>query len=434
MPYKGRKLIGPRWKGLTEALREVRQEITIGWYREVEIQFPKQPADTDVKGSAVLWRSDGGPFDKWLSSHIPPDMLPLDSNNTVITEEVFLRTFDRVFRIHLVPRHSSYSSVSTAALRAVVDVFGQSSPLGKRSAHTAKLDVVAGQSDGQAKLMDSMVSVGGEHLREAMKRAQQSIAAAGPVRQKKWDDLCTIVYTKLTMINNRYLPHDYPPESARRMVINEFITAVADFLGMEFTLEQSNIGTREERIDTVGWGPLDYCMLMPADRSTSLVLVPATEIVKVNPNDKPEDTPNVFVSHTGSEQALYDVLSHTLDPLQISNVLRDVEAKRVFSDQTLTRLGAQLYDCLQLQKAEDRSKDIVIYGCLCTGHRWMYVKMSWLVASPEHRPVFSYVGQVGVRVLRAWTRDAALRSGFLPDKVNEMEVKNVMLALYSSLA
>lgn len=431
-----RKLHTKRWLGFPEVLQEAQRSVTIGWAREIWIYEAKPSSSKLVEIAVRNWRSDESrPFEEWLqpcwvqSTHQALD----SSSHHVLTEAAFFRTFAPRFDVYSVPRRSSYCSLAPAALLELVEVFeGDTPPVGtKRNAITARLDA----REQRCELLDRMIEAGDQRL---MVNVKQSISL-DPTKQAQWDDLCSLVHRKLTMLNNRHQPSSTVPESVRRLVIDEFITAVTEFTKMEFSVEEMILeGDRQK--SRVGWGPLDYCLFKPADGSPTFVLAVATEPVKEEDEDDGQWRQMPLpVGHTGTEQALYDALADALqhNNTQMPHLAKAIEAKRAFNDQTLTQLGAQLYDCLKVQKARDSSQDISIHGCLCTGHRWLFVEMSWSAASPDSRPVFARIGQVEVKVLRAASHEIGRQSGCLlrqHTSVDKKNVEKVMLALYASLA
>lgn len=314
---------------------------------------------------------------------------------------------------------------------------------GKRKANEAGID-------NPRDLLESMRSAGGARLENAINAVKATLAEQPEEVKAKWERLCSLVHSKLLLLNQSYEPGQHF-EQSRRLVINEFITAVTNFCGMTFSVETSLFQERHK--GEAGWGPLDYFLFQSVSAGgklsgsrynssnglavrNSLIIASSTEEEEIHIVQQEELQEEKAVL-TQTEGALWSLLTERMDREELATTLQDIEAKRVFSEKTLSQLGAQLYDRIMDSKRYDPLKAYAQYGCLCTGHRWLFVEMAISDDADDETPTYTYLGEVQVAVLRgaAHERRGPRHSGCAFDELTvDMEkVKTVMLALLASL-
>lgn len=426
------------WPLLPDVLKTANRTVRIGWHRIVRIYdrgTGRHPSKSTSRATVQYMSHDDTCFQDWLDLHVGPSHLAVTINDELVME-TFFDNFHKEIDIFLVPSRSPYGSLHQTVLLSKVSVVERFTGT-KRSHAAAAVGPEQAVDISDCALLDRMRSVGGGLLDSAMNNARKSIQEAN--KEADWQSICDLVHRKLTMLNNSCQANDAHNESARRMVINEFITAVAFFSGMEWSIDESIFS--KSRRGAIGWGPLDYCF----DESTGNTFLVYAAVAP--PPDEDEDEPqqrDYTPLLNGTISALHNAIAvKGMGSQKLDDLFKGIEAKKVFNDHGLTQLGCQMYDCLMEQAKAQTADDIAVYGCLCTGHRWLYVGLLWPANQRDQKPVFKYLGEVQVAVLRLDHRDRRHRmgtsereSGCYYDQmdVSKEEVERVMLSLYAGIA
>lgn len=266
-------------------------------------------------------------------------------------------------------------------------------------------------------------------LKDAIELKQDKLK--GAVQWHALIDNCT---AQLEFLNRGIVPTEVHSESARRLLINEVLKVVSDFVQGSWYVEE----WQQKSKDSLGWGPLDFTIhnvVLGSHKDTSeseilRQLEPSSVLTlpEIEKAEREERMARAGAAPLKKPKGDGSSSSSSQDYHYSAN-----EAKVDFTDAALWQLGCQCYDRMILKQV-DR-----ISGILCSGHRWKHFVM---FKKSDGRGLLVYYGEVLMRVLRqninadtntvGNKRRASCR--FLNEKiVDRGEVEQVMLALLCAM-
>lgn len=222
-------------------------------------------------------------------------------------------------------------------------------------------------------------------------------------RNRLWNNLVDITRQRLTAIHSIFPASSNLSEAARRIIIDQFIISVCDFMRTTFEVEYKIKVSKHQ----IGWGSLDYKF----GGTVMKVIVEDPSELKTEKEEEMDEEGEVEREFEASIE------------FQSTSVL---EAKERLNDQGCAQVTAQQYD---LSILEGRS---LVRGILSTGTKWDFLKLQ---RNGGTKPVLSYEGERVLNIVLDNSVGSKRRPSALAfsETVSRVQVDEIMVSIASSM-
>ncbi len=231
-------------------------------------------------------------------------------------------------------------------------------------------------------------------------------------RNQLWNNLVDITHQRLTAIHSIFPASSNLSETARRIIIDQFIISVCDFMRTTLEVEYKIKVSKHQ----IGWGSLDYKF----GEAVMKVTVEDPSELKIEEEEEEEEEEEM------DEEVEVEGRGEFEASIEFQSTSAVLEAKERLNDQGCAQVTAQQYD---LSFLEGRS---LVRGILSTGTKWDFLKLQ---RNGGTKPVLSYEGERVLNIVLDNSVGSKRRPSALvfSEPVSRVQVDEIMVSIASSM-
>lgn len=334
-----------------------------------------------------------------INKDYPDCFLTDDQNNVIDVPSLYENPRDDI-QWNLMPLQANYSDLKIPQVSCYVEfeVVGTTAPV----LDNLKKNLYE-KINNQKGMIDSINFL--EPLAERCKLFRDSLIRDAE-RNQLWNNLVDITHQRLTAIHSIFPASSNLSEAVRRIIIDQFIISVCDFMRTTFEVEYKIKVSKHQ----IGWGSLDYKF--------------GATVMKVTVEDPSE-------LKTEKEEEMYEEgkvegKGEFEASIEFQSTSAVLEAKERLNDQGCAQVTAQQYD---LSILEGRS---LVRGILSTGTKWDFLKLQ---RNGGTKPVLSYEGERVLNIVLDNSVGSKRRPRALAfsETVSRVQVDEIMVSIASSI-